>query len=293
MGSSSGQEKKEEPHNTKKGRPNIHSQGTDLPYGFTTSDLKRGLAALPYADGNIASFHRHLNLKSPVKNYVSKVLRTLGFLEGGNLADLGQQYVNSTEAKRPQIVAQAILKYPAYATVLKACDVDTSLHGSVSLTWVTQKLATDKHVSKTIAPRAAQAFAALVTEAGLGTVSGEGRGRAIQWSHSPAEILAGQDPARVVQQPRGLNLDAQTDDRGVPAKREEVLPPDGAPKEREQNHTFISQNNVGVFAFKPAVLGTSADMTTWTESQIRTYWDGHNRGLELALQIAKASGGQG
>lgn len=289
MQSSSGRSGAEAP-SSKKGRPNIHAQGTDLPYGFTVSDLGRGLAALPYADRNIASFHRHLNLKSPVKNYVSKVLRTLGFLEAGNLTDLGQRYVSSAEVGRPQILAQAILKYPAYATVIKACDVDPSLHESVSHVWVAQKLATDKHVSKRVASSAAHAFSAPITEAGFGTVYGEGRSRKIQWNVPPAEILSRPNPA---QPPANPDDHAQTTDHGVVAKRPEVPPARRTSREHQPNQTFISQHNLGLFSVQQAVLGTSADMTAWTESQIRTYWDGHNRGLELLLEIAKGTSGQG
>jgi hypothetical protein len=65
MRESSGRGGGEGERGTRRNPPNLQSEGTDLPYGFDLSQLKRGLAALPYADGNIAIFHRHLNLGKP------------------------------------------------------------------------------------------------------------------------------------------------------------------------------------------------------------------------------------
>jgi hypothetical protein len=214
-------------------------------------------------------------------------------LNEGYLSDLGREYVNSP-ARHADIIAAIMRKYPAYDGIVKACDIDESLRASVPLRWVTDKLAAEKHVSKSIARRAAHAFGALVSEAGFATVEAgfaTVKDKAISWAAAPAEILKGSDSTHAPPKERARPSDAPNGNV-MPAVREDTEMPSRPVGESQK--TFIShQQNVGIFAIKPALLGTSADMTTWTESQIRTYWEGHNRGLELVLEIAKEGAGRG
>jgi hypothetical protein len=165
-----------------KSRLNVHSGGTGLPYGFDLQEIRRGSNALPYADGSVSNFHRCLSLGKPMDSYVSKALRTLGFLDRGRRSELGEQYVNApTKARRAAIIARALLNYPPYRGAIATCDVDPSLQRSVSFKWVAEKLAAEKRVSKDVARRAAHAFGTLITEAGFGNVAGQGNSKSINW----------------------------------------------------------------------------------------------------------------
>ena len=65
-------------------------------------------------------------------------------------------------------------------------------------------------------------------------------------------------------------------------------------KGAEKNYTIVqNQQNIGHLAIRPGYPGVITDMTNWTESQIQTFWTGHNGALELMLQIAREGGGRG
>jgi len=271
---------------TKKGRTNFQGQATDLPYGFAAKEFKQGLEALPYADGNIAAFHKALNLQAPTYNYVSKALRTLGLLsQEGNRSPIGQEYVDSP-GKHKEILTQLITKYSAYQSIFKACAVDESLRTSVSFRWISDKLAAEKKVTGYLAKSAATSFSALITLAELGTVGGSGKSRAITWRVPPGTIMAGVTGS-IPAEPVAEQI-ADAGQKELPAKRSDPAnaSENGSSKDsRERVTIFSRQQSVGVYAVSPAPMGTTADMTNWTESQIRTYWEGHNRGLELVAGI--------
>jgi hypothetical protein len=279
-GRGSGEEKRD----GKKGHTNFQGQATDLPYGFALKEFKRGLEALPYADGDIAAFHKALNLKSPTSNYVSKALRTLGLLsKEANRSTIGQEYVDSP-AKRKAIIVQLIRKYPAYDSILKACAVDESMRTAVSFRWIGDKLAAEKKVTGYVAKSAAKSFSALVTLAELGTPGGSGKSRAITWLVSPPTIIAG-SAGSVPAESATEQVTRDTDQNELPAERSDPSDANQNGNSRERVTIFSRRQSVGVYAIRPAPMGTTADMTNWTESQIRTYWEGHNRGLELVAGI--------
>ena len=156
---------------------------------------------------------------------------------------------------------------------------------------ITQQLAAEKGVTKGIARRAASSFAALITEAGLGTCSGENKARVITWVKSAQEIASrsldlGAIKARVESTPLSVvrNDQPPADSNGQGSNG----------REGEKNYTIVQhQQNIGHLAVRPGYLGVVADMTNWTESQIQTFWTGHNGALELMRQIAREGGDRG
>jgi hypothetical protein len=269
---------------------NLRSAGTDVPYGFDLSELRKGLNALPYADGNISNFYKSLGLDAPNRYYVSKALNTLGLLKDGSPTDLGKEFVKKPGQSKA-ILQDAILKYPPYSNIIKACAVDETMRASVKLQRITQQLAAEKGVTKGIARRAASSFAALITEAGLGTCSGENKARSIAWVKSAQEIAnRSLGPAAIKARVESTPLSVVRDDQPTAASKDQG----SNGREGEKNYTIVQhQQNIGHLAIRPGYLGVVADMTNWTESQIQTFWTGHNTALELMCQIAKEGGDRG
>ena len=140
-------------------------RGQTAPYGFDVSELRKGINALPYADGNISNFLQGFGLEAPYRYYVSKALNTLDLLKDGGPTDRGRQLV-SRPGQSKAILQDAILKYPPYSNIIRTCAVDETMRASVRLQHIGQQLAAQKGVTRGIARRAAHSFAAFISSRG-------------------------------------------------------------------------------------------------------------------------------